>query len=162
MNLSSNLIGSSNSKTNFPQKLLSTDTQVSKIRKAFANGASANMKFSKTQLSKILQLGGFLFSSGILNLAMAPIKRFFSLENSIAKELKNGGAKKINSDILVDAGLNLLGSKIKKGISSITGSGITLTNNEIKDIIKVIKSLGHRGILLKRTTRKHTSQEGSF
>ena len=77
MNLSSNLIGSSNSKTNFPQKLLSTDTQVSKIRKAFANGASANMKFSKTQLSKILQLGGFLFSSGILNLAMAPIKRFF-------------------------------------------------------------------------------------
>ena len=28
----------------------------------------------------------------------------------------------------------------------ITGSGITLTNNEIKDIMKVIKSLESRGI----------------
>ena len=38
---------------------------------------------------------------------------------------------KINNDILVDAGLNLLGKKIKKEISSITDSGISLTNNEI-------------------------------
>ena len=36
--LSSNLIGNFNDKTNFPHKILSTDTQVSKIRKAFANG----------------------------------------------------------------------------------------------------------------------------
>ena len=38
INISSNLIGNSNDKTNFPHKLLLTDTQVSKIRKAFANG----------------------------------------------------------------------------------------------------------------------------
>ena len=42
------------------------------------------------------------------------------------------------------------------------GLGITLTNNEIKDIMKVIKSLGNRGILLKGTTRKITSQERGF
>ena len=41
-------------------------------------------------------------------------------------------------------------------------AGITLTNNEIKDIIKVIKSLKNRGILLKRATRKVTSQEGGL
>ena len=41
-------------------------------------------------------------------------------------------------------------------------SGITLINNEIKDIIKVIKSLENRGILLKGTTRKITGQEGGF
>ena len=35
---------------------------------------------------------------------------------------------------------NIIGKSIKKGISSIMGSGITLTNNEMKDIIKVIKS----------------------
>ena len=35
--LSSNLIGNFNDKTNFPHKILFTDTQVSKIRKAFAN-----------------------------------------------------------------------------------------------------------------------------
>ena len=41
-----------------------------------------------------------------------------------------------------------------------TCSGITLTNNEIKDIITVIKSLESRGMLLNGTTRKITSQEG--
>ena len=60
INLSSNLIGSSNDRTNFPHKLLLTNTQISKICKAFANGSSANIKFSKTQLPKTIQLGGFV------------------------------------------------------------------------------------------------------
>ena len=37
--------------------------------------------------------------------------------------------------------------------------GITLTNNEIKDIMKVIKSLENGGISLKGTTTKITSQK---
>ena len=37
-----------------------------------------------------------------------------------------------------------------------------MTNNEIKDIMKVIKSLENRAILLRGTTRKITSQEGGF
>ena len=45
---------------------------------------------------------------------------------------------------MVDAGLSLLGKKIKKGISSFNGLAITLTSNEIKDIIKAIKSLENR------------------
>ena len=49
----------------------------------------------------------------------------------------------------VDAGLKLIVRKIKKGTSLITGLWITLTNNEINDIVKVIKSLVNRGILLK-------------
>ena len=40
--------------------------------------------------------------------------------------------------------------------------GIILTNNEIKDIIKVITFLENRRILLKRITRKIASQEGEF
>ena len=59
LNLSSNLIGNPNDETNFPLKLLLTNTQVLKIRKAFANGLWANIKFSKTQLPKMIQLGGF-------------------------------------------------------------------------------------------------------
>ena len=35
-------------------------TQVSRIGKAFANGSSANINLSKTQLSRIGQLVGFL------------------------------------------------------------------------------------------------------
>ena len=38
----------------------------------------------------------------------------------------------------------------------------TLTNNEIKDIMKVIESLENRGVSSKGTTRKITSQEGRF
>ena len=56
LNLSSNLIGNSNDETYFPHKLLFTDTQISNICKAFENGSSANIKFSKIQLSKIAQL----------------------------------------------------------------------------------------------------------
>ena len=52
LNKESNLI--SNYETNFPHKLLWTNTQVSKIRKAFANGSSANTKFAKPQLSKMM------------------------------------------------------------------------------------------------------------
>ena len=60
LNLSSNLIGNSNDEINFLHKLLLTDTQVSKICKAFANGSSANIKVSKTQLCKMIQSGGIL------------------------------------------------------------------------------------------------------
>ena len=41
--------------------LLWTDTKVSKHCKAFANSLFANLKFSKTQLPKIVQLRGFIF-----------------------------------------------------------------------------------------------------
>ena len=53
LKLSSNLIGNFNDETNFSHKLLLTSTQVSMIHKIFANGLSANIKFSKTQLSNI-------------------------------------------------------------------------------------------------------------
>ena len=57
LDFSSNLIGNFNDETNFVHKILLTDTQVLKIRKAFENGWSANIKFSKTQLSKMIQSG---------------------------------------------------------------------------------------------------------
>lgn len=44
-------------------------------------------------------------------------------------------------DLPVNRGLNIQGRKIKKGISTIKGSRIALKNNEIKDIVKVIRSL---------------------
>ena len=40
------------------------------------------------------------------------------------------------------------------------GTGITLTNDEIKNIVKVIKSLENRGILSKGTTKKINIEEG--
>ena len=60
LNLSSNVAGDSNHENNFSHKLLLTNTQVWKFCKAFANNSSANIKLSKTQLYKIVQLEGFL------------------------------------------------------------------------------------------------------
>ena len=54
------MVGDSDGETNFLHKLLLTNTQVSKIRKVFANSSSANIKLSKTHLSKMVQLGVFL------------------------------------------------------------------------------------------------------
>ena len=60
LNPSSNLIRNFNNEINFPHKILLNDTQVLKIHKLFANGLSVNIKFSKTQLAKMLQSGGIL------------------------------------------------------------------------------------------------------
>ena len=60
LDLSSNVISDSNDKINFTLKLLLTDTRVSRIRKAFTNNSSNNIKLSKTQLSKMVQSGGFI------------------------------------------------------------------------------------------------------
>ena len=60
LRLSPNMIGDFNDKTNFPHELLLTDRRVANICKAFTNNSSADIKFSKTQLSKKIQSGGFL------------------------------------------------------------------------------------------------------
>ena len=56
----SNVLSDSNDANSLPLKFLLTNTQLSRIRKAFANGSSANIKLSKTQLHKVGQLGGRL------------------------------------------------------------------------------------------------------
>ena len=53
LKISSNVVGDSNDENSFPHKLLVTNTQVSKLSKAFSNSFSANIKLSKTQLHKI-------------------------------------------------------------------------------------------------------------
>ena len=52
------MIGNSDDQINFPHKLLLTNEQVESLRKAFANNSSANIKLSKTHLSKTVQSGG--------------------------------------------------------------------------------------------------------
>ena len=48
LKLSSNVVGDSNDENNIPHKLLLINTQVSKLRIAFENNSSANIKLSKT------------------------------------------------------------------------------------------------------------------
>ena len=88
-----------------------------------------------------------------------PFKIINSVATSYVKELNDTDTKKLNSNVLIHTRLNMIGKKIKKGISSVTGSGIALVNNEIKDVMKAVKPLQNRGILLKGTSRKITSHE---
>ena len=58
LRLSSNMTGDNES--NFPYNLLLTNRQVANLCKAFADKSSTNIKLLKTQLSKMIQSGGFL------------------------------------------------------------------------------------------------------
>ena len=60
LRLSSNMVSNFDDETDFPRRLLLTNRQVANLCNAFANYLSADIKLSKTQLSKKIQSGGFL------------------------------------------------------------------------------------------------------
>ena len=124
LNLSSNLIRNSNDKTNFPHKLLLTDTQVSMICEAFGNDPSANIKFSKTQLSKMIQSGGIL-GELLVALPYAALKARTQKLIKTAPELTKDTTRYfVNKEI----------NRLKTDFTLNKDSGITLTNDEIKDL----------------------------
>ena len=72
----------------------------------------ANINFSKTQLSKIVEQEGLLADNPFqITSPLSPFKMFNSVANSYIKELQNTDAKKVNNDILADTGLNIIGKK---------------------------------------------------
>ena len=124
---------------------------------------SANIKFSKIQLCKMVQLEGILMPGDIMG-SLPKLPK--SIMNSYAKKLKNMNPKELINKgsryIFANAAVDNLSKKLKEGIPNISGSGITLPKDDIKDIIKVISSLENRGTLSKETIRKITSLEGGF
>ena len=156
LRLSSNMIG--DNEANFPHQLLLTNTQVSNLRKAFANNSSADIKLSKTQLSKIIQSGGFL---GRL---LGPLlKAGLPLIKNVIKQLAKIG--------LIPLGLTAAASAAVAGIhKEVLGSGNNITlimsNDEIEHIIKIVKSLADSGLLLEGVTQtvenEINEQKGGF
>ena len=142
--LSPNVIGDSNDKANFPHELLLTGRKVSSIRKAFSNNSSVDTKFSKTQLSKLIQSGGFLGKLlGPLLKTRLPL-----IKNVVTPLAKSA---------LIPLRLTAAASAADAGIhKKILGSGghttLIISNNEIEDLIKIIKSLEDSGLLLKGVT----------
>ena len=130
LTLSSNMIGSSNDEANFPHKLLLTNRQVPNPRKAFANHASNDIKLSKTQLSKMIQLGGFL--SRLLGLLL---KTGLPLMKSVIQPLAKSVLGLTAAASAADAGIH------KKKIGSGHNTTLIISNDEMKDILKIVKSL---------------------
>ena len=59
LNLSSNIVGDSNDENNFSHKLLLTNTQVSRLRKAFANNSSTIINCQKFNHIKLYNQDDF-------------------------------------------------------------------------------------------------------
>ena len=140
LNLSSNVIWDSKDENNFQHRLLLTNTQVSKLQKAFANNYLANIKLSKTQLHKIVQSGGFL------GRPLGPLlKTGLLLIGNILKPLAKS--------VLIPLGLTAAASATDTAIHKrMFGSGFTtliISNDEMNDIMKIVKSLEESGLLIK-------------
>ena len=58
---------------NLPHELLLTTRQKTKLRNAFNNNMSTDLKLYKAQISKIIQSGGFLWS--LLNNVAGPLMK---------------------------------------------------------------------------------------
>ena len=154
------MVGNSNDNTNFPHELLLTNRQVANIRKAFAKNTSIDIKLSKTQLSKMIQSGGFL------GRILGPLlKTGLPLMNSVIKPLAKS--------VLIPLGLTAAASAAYAGIyKKILGSGhnnnttLIISNDEMDDILKIIKSLEDSGVLLKGVSEtiqhKAKEQRGGF
>ena len=156
--LSSNMIDNSDDDTNFPDKLLLTNRQVANLGRAFAKHASTNIKLSKTQLSKRIQSGGFL---GRL---LGPLlKTGLPLMKSVIKRLAKS--------VLIPLGLTAAASAADAEIhKKILGSGhnttLIISNDEMEDILKIVKSLEDSGTLLQGVSEtiknEAKEQKGGF
>ena len=148
LKLSSNVIGDFNDENNFLHELLLTNTQVSRLRKAFASNSLANIKLSKTQLHETGQLVGFL---GRL---LGPLlKTGLLLIGNVLKPLAK--------TILIPLGLTAAASVIDAAIhKKMFGSGFPsdlashnttsiISNEEMNDIMKLVKSLEESDLLIK-------------
>ena len=137
------MIGDSNDETNFPHELLLTGRQVSSICNAFSNNSSVDIKFSKTQLSRMIQSGEFLG-----NLLGPLLKTGLPLIKNIIRPLAK--------NVLIPLGLTASASAVDAGIhKKILGSGnatLIISNEDIEDLIKIVKSLKDFGSLLNEVT----------
>ena len=141
LRLSSNMIG--DNETNFPHKLLLTNRQVSNLRKAFANHSSADIKLSKTQLSKMIQSGGFL------SRLLGPLlKTGLPLTKNVIKPL----AKSVSISLGLTAAVSAADAGIHKKILGSGNTTLIISNEEINDIIKIVQALENSNILPKEVT----------
>ena len=148
LKISSNVVGDSNDENNFLHKLWLTNTQVSRLCKAFANGSSANTT-SKTQLHKIRQSGGFLsrLLGPLLKTGLPLIGNILKpLAKSVVIPLGLTAAVAAATDAAIHKKMFRPGCPLDLAYHATTP--IT-SNEEINDIIKRVKSLGESGLLIK-------------
>ena len=124
-----------------------------RLCKAFANGSSANKKLSKIQLHKIGQ------SRGFLGRILGPLlKTVFHLMKNVLKPLPK--------TVLIPSGSTAPASATDAAIhKKMFGSGMTIliiSNEEMNDIMELVKSLEESGSLIKcfsKTIKNETKKQ---
>ena len=158
LRLPSNMIGNSDDGTNFPLKLLVTNRQVANLCRAFANHTSTDIKLSKSQLSKMIQSGGFL------SRLLGPLLR-------TGLPLMKIVIQTLAKNVLIPLGLAAAASAADSGIhKKILGSGhnttLIISNDEMKNFLEIVKSLEDSRLLLKGVTEtikdEAKEQKGGF
>ena len=137
---------------NLPHELLFTTRQKTKIRNAFNNNTSTDIK-----INKIIQSGGFLgkLLGPLLKIGLSLIKNVI---------------KPLAKNVLIPLGLTAAASAADAGKhKKILGSGNTtliISNEELNDVIKIVQPLEDSNILLKgvtETVKNETKeQKGGF
>ena len=126
LKLSSKVVGDSNDENDFPHKLL-TNTKVLRLRKAFANGSSPNIKLSKIHLHNIGKLGGFL---GRL---LGPLlKTGLPLMKNVLKPL----AKSVLIPLGLTAAAAATDAAIHKKMFGSSTTTLIILNEEMNDLTK--------------------------
>ena len=118
-----------------PHELLLTTRQNTKLRNALNNNSATDIKLSKAQIKKVIQSGGFL--GKLLSKLAGPLMK-------VALPL----AKNVLAPLGLTAAMSAIDGSIQKKIH---GSRVKLIIEEedMNDIMKIIKALENSGILLK-------------
>ena len=135
-----------------PHEFSITTRQNTKLRNAPNNNSATDIKLSKAQIKKVIQSGGFL--GKLLSKLVGPLMKV---------------ALPLAKNVLAPLGLTAAMSAIDGSIQKEThGSGVKLIieQEDMKDIMNIIKALENLGILLKgvsKTTKNETKeQRGGF
>ena len=133
-------------------ELLLTTRQNTKLRNAISNNLTTDIKLSKAQINRIIQSGGFL--GKLLSKLAGPLTK-------VALPL----AKNVLAPLGLTAAMSATDGSIQKKIHG-SGFKLIIEQEDMKDIMKIIKALERSGILLKgvgKTIKNKTKQQrGGF
>ena len=140
-------------RNDLPHELLLATRQKIKLRNAFNNNNSTDLKLFKFRISKIIQSGEFL-GSLLSKLAGPLIKVAIPLAKHVLAPLGITPAA-----LAIDAG-------IQKEIHGCGTATLIISNEEINDIMKNVQALEDSNILLKGVTKaiknETKEQKGGF
>ena len=121
-----------------------TNIQVPRLPRSFAKGSSPNTKLWKTQLHKIGQSGRFLGR---------PLESLLKTGLPLIQNL----LKPLAKSVLIPLGLTAATSATDAAIhNKMFGSGMTaliMSNEEMNDIMKIVKWLEQSGLLIKDVSK---------